>query len=149
MSRPEALKRNDAGMTLIELMFACGILALAFSMIFGSLISMSVLGRVAESRTQAATVLASVMEEIRGIPFDDVLQYTPPDFEGPGVGHSITVECAAAGGSEGEGPAMVALPLAADFGGKLTNPLEVRVTITWRETSGHTFRASASVLKEK
>lgn len=154
MKRLEALKRGDAGMTLIELMFACGILAMALSLIFGSLISISVLGRITESRTEAAAALASVMEEIRGLPYDRVLKYTPPAIEGPGVGHQITVECLTASesgeeGGEEEGLPTVALPLGSDFDGKLTNPLEVRVTITWQEASGHTFHASASVLKEK
>lgn len=156
MRRPDRVRGGTAGMTLIELMFACGILAMALAMIFGSLISISVIGRITESRTEAVTVLASVLEEIRALPYERVLTYTPPpNMEGPGVAHAVSVACVSGGAPVGETGdttgtlPTLALPLAPDFGGSLPNPLEVQVTVRWRESSGHVFQASASVLKEK
>ena len=51
----EAKSRSagNGGFTLVELMFAAGTLALALTLLFGSLISINVMGEVNEGRTKA------------------------------------------------------------------------------------------------
>ena len=143
-------------MTLIELMFACGILAMTLSFLFSSLLGISVIGRLSESRTSASTTISSLLEEIQTMSYDDLLAYEAPDIEGPGVAHTVKVECVLPGdslaGTEGgesssEEISTLELPLPETFSGTLPNPLEIRVTLTWREASGHTFRASASTMR--
>lgn len=147
----ERLRRSDAGMTLIELMFACGILAMALSMIFGSLIGISVVGRLSESRTAATTTLASLIEDIQSMSFNELIAYVPPPVEGPGVSHTVEVACVVAGEANEEGlddeVATVPLPIPSSYEGPLPNPLEVRVTLTWHEANGFTFQATASTLR--
>lgn len=144
------IRRTEAGMTLIELMFACGILAMTLSMIFSSLIGISVIGRLSESRTTASTTLASLIEDIQSMSFNDLVAYVPPPIEGPGVSHTVEVECVVDAEAEEEGleeAATVPLPIPADYDGPLPNPLEVRVKLTWHEANGFTFQASASTLR--
>ena len=146
----DKIRREEAGMTLLELMFACGIAATALSLIFGSLISISVVGRINESRSAAVTALDSVMEEIRSIPYGELLTYFPPDdIEGPGTHRVVEVACLIPGGGENEGESYSRIPLPLEEGTQpiLPNPIEVEVTLTWQEDSGHTFQVKASTLK--
>lgn len=137
---------RKCGMTLLELMFACGILALALSMIFGSLISITIMNRVNAGSTVAISTLSSVMEELNTLPFDQILSYVPPDLLTPGVQHAVTVELVlpGAGGSD---PTTVPIPLPSGFSGAIPNPVEIRVTLLWQESSGHTFQLAAATTR--
>lgn len=130
----QATFKNDTGLTLIELMFASGILAMALSMLFGSLISISSLSIIAEDRTVAAAQVASVAEEIRAMPFNQLVAFTPPPIDGPGVNRAVLVEV-----FDADGTAM-ALPLAAGQNlPLLPNPLEVKITMVWENSGGRVY----------
>lgn len=137
---------NEAGMTLLELMFAAGVVAIALSMVFGSLISISVMGEISESRTAAATALSSVVEEMRTMNLEDLLDYTPPAIEGPGEQFVVTVELVLSNDSTltTESEQLVAVPVADDFDEDLPNPLPIRTTLTWQEDTGHVFRTTTT-----
>lgn len=140
----KTIRTNESGFTLIEIMLAAGVVALALSMLFGSMISIGVMGDVAESRADASTTLAGILEYTRVLDFEDMLTFVPPEIEGIGVKNVITLECYDAAG----GP--ISLPLTVDGEGgeleipPLPNPLEVRATITWSDERGHVYEAWAS-----
>jgi len=147
--------KSQSGMTLLELMFALGIVAMSLAMIFGSLISVMIMGRVSESKTEAAAVLSSIMEELQAQSFETLVKYTPPAMHGPGVKYDVAIACVISppGGSlidEATGEilpgVLLPLPLPSTFTGVLPNPLEVRAEITWQEDSGHVFKSTASTL---
>ena len=135
---------SRSGMSLLEVTFAAGIMATALSLLFGSLISISLIGRLNEDKSVANTELASTMEQLRSLEFSDLMTFTPPSPTTPGVEQTLTLEAYLADGT------VLALPLTPDEAGEvavppnLPNPLEVRATLLWRNEKGHIFQAHAT-----
>tara|TARA_R110001592_G_scaffold183220_4_gene426851 strand:- start:1156 stop:1593 length:438 start_codon:yes stop_codon:yes gene_type:complete len=140
------MKRNvtaQSGMSLLEVTFAAGIMATALSLLFGSLISISLLGKLNEDKAVANTELASLLEAIRSLEYNDLLTYTPDAPNAPGVERTVSLACYDADG------AAVNLPLVSNELGEidvppLPNPLEVQVTLLWRNEKGHVFQAHST-----
>ena len=157
-------RSNTAGMTLLELMFAAGIVATVLGMVFGSMLTMSKIGDLNESRVAAITALSSVLEEVNTLPFDQVLEYVPPELKVPGVGYEVMVELVPPGSHDGYDDGMspgesypsypeqeeegIPLPISSESQIQIPNPVGVRVTIYWQEESGHVFSVTARTLKE-
>jgi type II secretory pathway pseudopilin PulG len=139
---------NNAGMSLVEVMFAMGILATTLSLLFGSLISISVVGKINEEKAVANTALNSTLEELRGKPLKDLLLYAPDTPEKPGVERSVLLECYDGDGAAVELPMDLAVD--PDSGAllealpDLPNPLEVKATLLWTNQKGHVFKAYAT-----
>lgn len=128
------------GMTLLELMIAAGVMAMAFVFMFGSYAGISTASASSEELAIATAHISTVMEEIRGRPsYAALLAYQPPALTGLGVTETIQVVCLNSAG------AAVALPTAPPSPA-LPNPVEVRVMVTWRDRMGRLFRASCSTL---
>lgn len=140
-----ALLRPDDGMTLLEVTFASGILAMALSLLFGSLISITLVARINEDRALADTELSSVMEKVGRMPLETLLVYQPPSPARPGVKRAISLVC-----FDREG-APVNLPLPQEDGETaelpdLPNPLEVQAVLLWSAPNGHVFQSTATTL---
>ena len=139
---------SNAGMSLDEVMFAMGILATTLSLLFGSLISISVVGKLNEEKAVANTALNSTLEELRGKPLKDLLLYAPDTPEKPGVERSVLLECYDADGTAVELPMDLAVD--PDSGAllealpDLPNPLEVKATLLWTNEKGHVFKSYAT-----
>ncbi|MBI2435002.1 MAG: hypothetical protein HYV26_19275 [Candidatus Hydrogenedentes bacterium] len=131
--------KDTAGMTLLELMFAAGVLALALSLLFGSLISINIIGQLSENRTMAASQLASVLEEVRALPIEELMLFAPPEVDGPGVEHQVSLTYFDGGGTE------IDLPLDAveSIPSDLPNPLEIRATLIWSDDQGRVYSMDA------
>jgi len=130
--------REERGVTLLELMFACGVMAMALSLLFGSMVTISLANKVTEDRGIAVTHLASVMEEVRAAG-SSVLGYIVPELAGAGVAEAITVQCYDSAGDA------ISLPVDPDtLGGPLPNPLQVECIATWYDEKGQVFSLSAS-----
>lgn len=132
--------REESGVTLLELMFASGIMAIALSMLFGSLVSISVVGRVTASRATAVTHLSSVLEDLRSRGFPDLLTYTTA-ARNELRDETIQVKCVKTDGS------LATFPIAS--GTSLTgfpNPLQVQCTITWLDQQHRTQSITGSEL---
>ena len=141
-NRAASEKRPDeSGLTLLELMMAAGVMALALAFLFGSLITISVAGGLTENRASAVTHLSSVLEEIRGLSYDELLAYQPPAFNNLAPTEAITVECYKEDGSA------LQLPVNPDsLTNPLPNPLQVRCTVAWNDPRGHALQQRASQL---
>lgn len=139
---------DNAGMSLVEIMFAMGILATTLSLLFGSLISISLIGRLNEEKAVASTALNSTLEELRGMPLKDLLLYVPETPDKPGVERTVLLECYDDDGAAVEIP--MELEVDPDSGvllealPDLPNPLEVKATILWTNEKGHVFQAHAT-----
>jgi hypothetical protein len=130
-----------AGFSLLELMFASGILALALALIFGSLLSIAAVENVNRANTQATALLSSLMEDVLRTPYSSLLQYTPPSVSGLGSGATVTVACITSSGGQ------ITLPYSGSGTPALPNPVEVVITLTWQDAKGHSYRAQGSVLR--
>lgn len=137
---PQATARV-AGLTLIEVMFASGIVALTLSMVFGALVSLSELSQSAERRAIAATHLSTLLETLRSLPYEVLRRYDPSVLEGLMNGETAAAECFDASG------AAVPLPIPPDAVQEaLPNPVRVRATITWTVGRGRILSMSGWAL---
>jgi hypothetical protein len=117
---------SESGMTLLELMFAAGVMAVALSMLFGSMISISAVGEINEDQTIGMTLLSGELEKIRSMPFEDLMDYSPQYIEdGPGAYSGIYLECYDADGHRWP------LPFHYRDDVDLPNPLKIRATMIW------------------
>lgn len=122
---------EESGVTLVEVMIAAGILAVSFVYLIGGIVDISDSNKVIEGRTQAGSQLASVMEQMRSMSFEAMMNYTPPTLPELGESAQVTLSCVASDGGN------VPLPLVdASVASSLPNPLEVRATVTWRDSRG-------------
>lgn len=130
----------NAGMTLLELMIAAGIMSTALVMLMGSIMSISATGAAAEDRTIARAHLSSVMEELQTTNFDTLMVYEPPDFRGLN-GETIVVRFTATDGT------IVSLPIDPATPSALPpNPVEIQATVSWNTSAGHPNSVTASFL---
>ncbi len=137
--------KPNSGMSLLELTFASGILAMALSLLFGSLISITLVARINEDMAVANIELVNVMESIRTMTLDELKDYEAPPLEKPGTKQAVSLVFYDELGEQ------VALPLSDDDADKfespdLPNPLELEATLLWSNEKGHMFRASATTL---
>lgn len=140
--RSRGPRLDNAGVTLLELMFAAGVLAITLGILFGALVTLNVMGQIAEGRTQASTALAGVLEEVRLLTFDQLIAYIPEPIESAGLDIALLIEVFDADGDP------LPLPLAPGGGGNpissLPNPVEVRATALWSRGGGRIFSSTAS-----
>lgn len=144
--------RSEDGMTLLELMFACGVVAMALSFLFGSLLSLNVVGDLSQSRGLAVNHLSSVMEDLRHLSLEQLTEYAPPTLFGVGVLERVEAQLHASDGT------VIPLPLPAELlasatdpaamlDATLPNPCRMDVTLTWMDERGHAFSVSASEMR--
>lgn len=131
--RQRNVRDPEAGLTLLELMFAGAVLAIALSMLFGTLVGMTVTSGLAQSRSIAVTHATSVMEELRALPFPQMVEYTPPTFGNLGTAESITMKCQSSDGT------LVSFPVAPEVAEMLPNPLTVQCVVTWQDQRDFTY----------
>ena len=142
-------RNNEAGMTLLELMIAAGIMATALSMLFGSLISINVIGKISEDKALATTQVAGLLEHVRSLTYEDLLPYSPPmEITSPGVKQKVVIEC------YDEDGGTYALPITSEGSSDtitsyteiptLPNPMDVKITLVWQNEQGHILNVYAT-----
>ena len=96
-------------------------------MVAGALHELSVTDSVAEAKVNANTIAASVMSELKGLPLEQVLQYTPETS----AAATVVVELVNAAGE------VVPLPAPNLDVGSLPRAVEVRVKASCKSVRGH------------
>lgn len=130
-------KKKQKGMTLIELMFAAGVLAFVLSMIFTSVVTMGMNREIHTQRLQAESTVSEILDQISRTSRDQILNFRPNLENLPGNNAVIRVEAISASGTP------ITLPNNGNI--NLPNPLEVRVTLTWQTTDrGYTITKRGS-----
>ena len=150
------LKRNDAGLTLLEVMIASGILAVGMVLLMGSVLSVASTTALTEQRAVSTTYIASVMEELDGRSLEDVLTYWPPQLGAVGpedrvqilaydtYGYGIPLPLG--GMSTGE-PGTDGTPTEIDvsaYAGMFRSPLQIEVTLQRMDSSGRILTVKSS-----
>lgn len=131
-------RKGEAGFTLVEVVFASSVLALTLVMLFGSMLSISYLAVIAQDRSNATTMLTSVMEEIRGKDYAGLLAYVAPVSVGKPV-KTISLQCLQADGTK------LALPVKAAPAVALPNPCRVVCTVNWTDSKGRALSLTSAM----
>ena len=128
-------------MTLVEVMIAAAILAVALVFTMGSVVSIAATSRINEDQAIAAATVSTLLEELRALSFDQLMAYQPLSSSDLGAAATVTVQCYDASG------AALALPIdTTTFSTPLPNPLEVQVIITWLDEMGRPYSKQATAL---
>ncbi len=141
--RMKCVLKHNAGLSLLELTFASGILAMALSLLFGSLISITLVARLNEDKSVAGTILSSVLEDVSGKSWKELQAWEAPMLTQPGTKRAVTLAC-----FDAEGNA-IPLPMAEEGDGEmppLPNPLEIQATLLWSDSRGHVYQSEATML---
>jgi len=134
-------RSSESGVTLIELMLACGVVAMTLALLMGSLLGMTSAGALQSDQARAAVVLAGTIETLRYMNYPNYLSYTPPAVtNGPGKSSAVTLNYYDSAGSA------VAIPIAGAAPASLPNPLEVRAQIIWQDQRGHAYAQTLSAM---
>jgi len=131
-------KSSCRGMTLLELMFAAGVVGLALAFLFGSLVTISLASNLTQNRGKAATHLATVMEELHGAGLQQLLTYAPPPFTGLGTSELVQLEAILDDGT------VITLPVDPAAVGTLPNPLLIRCRVSWIDVENRPMALEAS-----
>jgi prepilin-type N-terminal cleavage/methylation domain-containing protein len=138
------------GMSLIEVMLAISVLAFSFSVVYGSLITMYVLGRTNEDRVRAVTAATGLLEEVQAMDVNALATYTAPEYLSlPGEEHWITADVMVPSDEDEEEMTAVPLPLEDMKLAELPNPMEVRLTINWVDKDGRGYQYSVSTKRSR
>lgn len=127
---------NESGMTLLELMFAAGVLAVTLALFFQSLINITAADELNNERVVARTHATSIFEDLRGRVYAQFLAYTPPTFPNAMRNETVSLLCTQADGTT------VSLPASASL--VLPNPVTLQCTVTWLDTVGHSMSQTFS-----
>lgn len=128
--------KKQQGMTLLELMFAAGILAFVLSMIFTSVITVGMNREIHTQRLQAKSVVNEILDQISRADTTQILNFNPMVQHLPGENSVLRVEVLTASGTP------ISLPATGNV--NLPNPLEVRVTLSWKTTRGYSITERGS-----
>ncbi len=128
--------RQERGMTLVELMFAAGILAFVLSMIFTSVISVGVNHEIHTQRLQAESAVNEVLDQISRTDASQILSFQPDVVLLPGNSAVLQIEAVTADGLN------ISIPSADQV--SLPNPVEIRVILSWQTDRGYTITKRAS-----
>lgn len=127
-AEPAEPRHPEAGLSLVELMFAAGVLVVALTLVFGSIMAISEARGISHERALAAQQVSSILEDIGRLSFDELLVYDPPEFSGLRNGDA-EIE-------------YVDMPTDPDE--EPPNPLEVKITLNWQDGRGRHSSESAS-----
>lgn len=133
-------KSSCRGMTLLELMFAAGVLGLALAFLFGSLVTIALASNLTQNRGIAATHVATVMEELHGAGLQQLLTYVPPVFTNLGASEVVQLEAILDNGT------VITLPVDPATVGPLPNPLLIRCRVSWIDAQNRPMALEASQL---
>jgi len=132
---------DETGLTLLELMFAAGVMVIAFVLLFQAVFSLSSLRDDTEQRAIAMAHVSSIMEQIHNGTYEELLAYVPPEF--PGLNQqTFEIRCYYPSGE------FVTLP-SETLTTPLPNPLEVQVLTTWQNYRGGLSSAEATTVHRR
>ncbi len=122
-------KKQERGMTLVELMFAAGILAFVLSMVFTSVVSVGLNREIHTEQLLADSIVNEILDQISMVGREQLLTFQPEVNVVPGTNARLTIEAV---GSDGNS---ITIPTNGT-NISLPNPVEVRVTLTWQSARG-------------
>jgi Tfp pilus assembly protein PilV len=130
--------KQQLGLTLIEVMIAAGVLALAMVMALGSIVNISSTTAQSEDRAAAAAVVSSVIEQMRATPNFNLRDFDPADVVGGRIVPQAWVVT-----NNGE----IALPADGNAPNAAFNtPVQVRVEVNWMDNAGRLYTIDTTTI---
>ena len=121
-------QKSQLGLTLLEVMIAAGVLALAMVMAMGSMLSISATTAQAEDQAAASAAVSSLIEQIRATPMENIRNFQPPAQAGMRIQSQVWVVT-----NNNE----IALPADQNVSNNIFRaPLQVRVQVNWLDNAG-------------
>lgn len=141
-NRNGQVNRNpEAGLTLIEVSVAAGILLVTVVLLMGNVVNISRTSDVVSTQAVATGHVNTVLEEVHGLDFPELLAYVPPAMSGLGNTEQVEVYCLDESGEAHR------LPIEnEELAARLPNPVEVQVLVKWHTAQGHEYKRRASIL---
>lgn len=128
-----AARKGNKGFSFIDALAACFLLTGGLVVVAGALHELSVADSVAEAKVHARTLAASVLSELKGLPIEQVLQYSPETS----ATATVAVELVNAAGE------VVPLPAPSPDISSFPHNIEVRVKASCKSIRGHVVSVQA------
>lgn len=154
--------RNNAGFTLMEIVFTAGVIVTGLVMLMGSAVNVAAQSKASEMRSQALQFNMSLLESLRGRSLDGLMQFNNDGSELAvnqegyinlyGLGNTQVAIEYVLPGTQDTATTFVSLPLSESQMESLDptampNPLEVRVTLAAKPgASGPIYKFQSSAL---
>lgn len=144
------MERNNAGLSLIELMWVAGIMSVGLVLLMSAVISVSAQNKASEAASMASHFNNSVLEAIHGRDLETILTFNSDGsvFEVsdagtimiPGIGEArFTLFCIVPPSTQGEAPGRVPIPFSDSqmtMAASLPNPVEIQALIEFEKGMG-------------
>ncbi len=140
-----AMLRANAGLTLLELMFAAAIMASTLVCILGSIVAISSTSDIAGDQAAVMARVSTIVEELRRASEPELLAYTPETAADGSPAQSVEVRYVI----NDEGQTVTAPYIPADLAAsalELPNPLHVKITVAAVSRSGRPFTMQTAAM---
>jgi prepilin-type N-terminal cleavage/methylation domain-containing protein len=132
-------KNQQRGTSLIEILVAVAIFAVAMSGLLGSIFAVVYLSETSRNLTIATSDLNNIMERVRATPFDHLAQDFPQAVtDGPAANRYPAI----IGGYR-----LNNQHITVTYANPAGDPREVKTTITWEDKKGRPYTASFSTYR--
>lgn len=140
MIEKQKIKKQQLGLTLLELMFAVGLLTFVLSSMFTSVVYLGANREIETERLQAESIANEILDQISRLDRTQLLTFNAPEPEYM-VGRNMTIQVVAIGSDGSE----ISIPVVGNSSSiNLPNLVEVQVTITWTTARGYTMTKRVS-----
>jgi type II secretory pathway pseudopilin PulG len=139
--------RSEAGMTLLEIMFAAAIMASTLVFMLGSIVTLSMTSDISGDQAAVMAQITGIVEELRNLSEADLLYYVPPEPPPGSPEQTVQISYTLHGGDSFIAPWIPDAPDVDDSGAEqpaaaapaLPNPLYVQITVAGLSKTGRHF----------
>ncbi len=138
---PRSLPGSNAGLTLVEVMVATAICLVLLGLVMESMVGLGRLVSINNDTATACNDLRNMVERIRGTTFDFMVSTFPNDLaDGPTLTPYSGITGAYSLKSES---------IKVNYANPNTDPLEIKVTVSWQDAKNRTRSVSAVTFRTR
>jgi len=133
--------RNTKGMTLVEVLVATLVFTMALGALLSSILTILYFIDISKAQTIAITDLRNVMERIRATPFANTVSSFPDNIADGPLGNPYQTIVG--------GYTLNNEHIRATYANTHSDPLEIKVTLTWQDKRGRPYNTAISTFKTR